>query len=129
MYLWGKRVLTVIVALPGLLFISMGLRWLVDPAGVAPQLGLTLETGLGLSSQIGDLAGFLLVAGLSIFAALVTGNRTWYYPPVMLLSIAATGRLIAWVVHGASFAIGLIVFEVVVALLLLAASRVLPKGS
>ena len=35
-----------------------GVRWLVDPAGVAPSLGLTLETGLGLSSQYSINPGF-----------------------------------------------------------------------
>lgn len=123
----GRRVLTVVVALPGLLFLTMGLRWLVDPAGVAPELGMTLDVGIGLSTQIGDLSAFFLVAGLSILIALVTGQRTWYYPPAMLLLLAASGRLVAWVVHDAGLATQLIVFETVVGLLLLGASRVLPK--
>ena len=128
MNIWIRRLLTLVVALPGLLFITMGLRWLVDPAGIAPELGLSLETGLGLSSQVGDLAAFFLVAGLSILLALVTGQRIWYYPPAMLLLIAATGRLVAWVVHGATFALQMIVFELLVAILLLVASRFLPKA-
>ena len=33
MNIWIRRLLTLVVALPGLLFITMGLRWLVDPAG------------------------------------------------------------------------------------------------
>ena len=129
MNIWGRRVLTVAVALPGLLFTTMGVRWLVDPAGIAPELGLALDVGLGLSTQVGDLAAFFLVAGLSIFAALATGNRTWYYPPAMLLAIAACGRLVAWVVHDATFAVQMIVFEVIIAVLLIAASRILPRES
>ena len=43
----------------------------------------------------------------------------------MLLLIAAVGRLVAWVVHGAALAPELIVFEVLVSLLLLGASRYL----
>ena len=127
MNVWGRRALSLVVFLPGLLFVVMGLRWLVDPAGIAPSLGLTLENGFGLSSQVGDLAAFFLVAGLCILIALVTGKRTWYYPPAMLLLIAATGRLVAWIVHDAAFALQPIVFEVVVASLLLAASRFLPE--
>ena len=95
MMTWTKRLFALIVMLPGLLFVIMGLRWLVDPAGIAPSLGLTLETGFGLSSQVGDLSAFFLVAGLSILIALITRTRSWYYPPVMLLLIAATGRLIS----------------------------------
>ena len=127
MKIWGKRVFAVIVALPGLLFIVMGLRWLVDPAEIAPTLGLQLQTGLGLSSQVGDFAGFFLVAGLSIWIALVTRIKLWFYPPILLLVIAASGRLIAWVLHDAAFAPQQIVFELLIAVLLFVASRVLPE--
>ncbi len=124
---WSKRLLTLIVVLPGLLFLVVGLRWLVDPAGIAPELGLTLETGLGLSTQVGDLSAFFLVAGLSILIAAATRVRSWFYPPAMLLLVAAAGRLVAWVVHGAAFAPQMIIFEVAVAVLLLIASRYLPE--
>lgn len=123
---WSRRLFALIVTLPGLLFMVLGLRWLVDPAGVAPSLGLSLETGYGLSSQVADLSAFFLVAGLSILIAVVTGRRSWFYPPVMLLLIAAAGRLVAWAAHGAAFALQAMVFEVAVALLLLVASRYLP---
>ena len=124
---WTRRAFAAIVMLPGLLFVVMGLRWLVDPAGAAPSLGLTLETGFGLSSQVGDLSAFFLVAGLSILIAVVTRTRSWFYPPVLLLLIAATGRLVAWIVHGAAFVPQAIVFEVGIAVLLLFASRHLPE--
>ena len=122
-----RKFFKAVVAVPALLFVVMGLRWLVDPGGMAPELGLTLESGLGLSTQIGDLAAFFLVAGLCITIALVTAKRIWFYPAVMLLLIAAAGRTIAWAVHGAMFALQLIVFEIVVALLLLIASRFLAE--
>ena len=124
---WTRRAFSLIVMLPGLLFVMMGARWLVDPAGAAPTLGLTLESGLGLSSQVADLSGFFLVAGLSILIAVVTRNRTWFYPPVMLMLIAAAGRLIAWIAHGAAFAPQMIVVEILIAVLLLVASRYLPE--
>jgi hypothetical protein len=124
---WSRRLLALIVLLPGLLFVVLGLRWMVDPAGVAPSLGLSLATGFGLSSQIGDLSAFFLTAGLSILIAVATRMRSWFYPPVMLLLIAATGRLIAWLAHGASFAVQAMAFEVAVAVLLLIASRYLPE--
>lgn len=124
----GKKLFAVLVALPALLFVIMGLRWLVNPGGIAPELYLTLETGLGLSSQVGDMAAFFLVIGLCILIALVTARRVWFYPPVMLLLITATGRLVAWTVHGAALAAQMIVVEIVVALLLLAASRILAES-
>jgi len=57
-----NRLLKVLVVLPAILFLVTGLRWLVAPAGVAPQFGLTLEQGVGLSSQVGDLSAFFSVA-------------------------------------------------------------------
>ena len=124
---WTRRLFALIVMLPGLLFIVMGLRWLVDPAGAAPTLGLSVETGLGRSSQVADLSAFFLVIGLSILIAVTTRTRLWFYPPVMLLLSAASGRLIAWVAHGAAFALQAIIFEVAIASLLLIASRYLPE--
>lgn len=122
-----KMFCKIFLLLPAVLFISMGLRWLVDPGGVAPEMGMTLERGLGLSSQIGDLAGFFLTAGVCILLALVTGRRLWYYPPIMLLLLAATGRLIAWAVHEAAFAGSMIAVELGISTLLFAASRWLPE--
>jgi hypothetical protein len=121
-----NKVLSALVILPAILFVITGVRWLVDPAGSAPQLGLALDEGLGLSTQVGDLASFFLTLGICMLMAVVTGRRTWYYPPMLLLSLAAVGRLLAWLLHDAALApqIGL---EVLVALLLLVASRRLPR--
>ena len=121
-----NKFLSALVVLPAVLFVVTGVRWLVDPAGVAPTLGLALDQGLGLSSQVGDLSSFFLTLGICILAAVVTGRRTWYYPPILLLSLAAIGRLVAWLVHDAALApqVGL---ELVIAVLLLVASRRLPR--
>ncbi|MEM1434337.1 MAG: hypothetical protein AAGG11_09810 [Pseudomonadota bacterium] len=124
---WTRRFFTLIVILPALLFTVVGLRWLVEPAGAASALGLALETGAGLSSQIADVSAFFLVAGLSILIAVVTRTRIWFYPPVMLLLIAAIGRVVAWLVHDAALVTQAIGFEIIVAILLLVASRILPE--
>ena len=118
--------LRAIVLLCGVLFIITGLRWLLAPAGVAPEFGLALSTGVGLSSQIGDMSAFFLTLGVSILMGLTTGRAIWYYPPMILLSLTAVGRILAWLLHDAALATGLIAPEVVVALILLIASRRLP---
>ena len=120
------RGLKLLVLLPALLFLSTGLRWLVAPAGVAPDLGLSLETGIGLSSQVGDMAAFFLTLGLCILLALVTNRRVWYYPGMLLLLLAAMGRILAWLFHDAALATELIAPEIFVFLILLVASRRLP---
>ena len=115
--------LRAIVLLCGVLFIVTGLRWLLAPAGVAPEFGLVLSSGVGLSSQIGDMSAFFLTLGVSILMGLTTGRAIWYYPPMILLSLTAVGRILAWLLHDAALATGLIAPEVIVALILLIASR------
>ena len=121
-----NKILGVLVLLPAILFVITGVRWLVDPAGVAPEFGLVLGEGLGLSSQVGDMSGFFLTLGICMLAALVSGRRIWYYPAVLLLLLTAVGRVIAWLLHDAALApqIGV---EVVVAVILLVASRRLAR--
>ena len=118
--------LRAIVLLCGVLFIVTGLRWLLAPAGVAPEFGLVLSSGVGLSSQIGDMSAFFLTLGVCILMGLITQRAIWYYPPIILLSLTAVGRLLAWLLHDAALAMNLIAPEVIVALILLIASRRLP---
>jgi len=116
-----------LMLLPAILFVVMGVRWLVAPTGVAPDFGLALSDGIGLSSQIGNMAGFFLTLGSCMLIALISGHRSWYYPPMMLLAITALGRIVAWLLHDATLAVSQIMTEVVVAIILLLASRRLPK--
>ena len=118
--------LRAIVLLCGVLFIITGLRWLLAPAGVAPEFGLVLSTGVGLSSQIGDMSAFFLTLGVCILMGLTTQRTIWYYPPIILLSLTAVGRVLAWLLHDAALATDLIAPEVIIALILLIASRRLP---
>ncbi len=118
--------LRILVLLPGVLFLITGLRWLLAPAGIAPDFGLSLASGIGLSSQVGDMSAFFLTLGICILMALVSGRRIWFYPAITLLALTALGRILAWLLHDAALATALIAPEVVVALLLLFASRHLP---
>ena len=122
-----NKVLKILVLLPAILFLVTGLRWLVAPAGVAPTFGLTLDVGVGLSSQVGDMSAFFLTLASCMLIALISGRRSWYYPAIMLLSITAVGRVLAWLVHDATLALDLIAPEVIVSIILLVASRQLPE--
>ena len=122
-----NKVLKILVLLPAILFLVTGLRWLVAPTGVAPMFGLTLDQGVGLSSQVGDMSAFFLTLASCMLIALISGRRSWYYPAIMLLSITAVGRVLAWLVHDATLALDLIAPEVIVSIILLVASRRLPE--
>ena len=116
-----------LVLLFGILFLVTGLRWLLAPAGIAPDFGLALGSGIGLSSQVGDMSAFFLTLGVCVLMGLTTQRSVWYYPPIILLSLTALGRVLAWLIHDAALATQLIAPEVIVSLVLLFASRRLPS--
>lgn len=119
-----NKVLRVLVALPGIFFVVVGLRWLVDPAGAAAELGMELLGGIGRSTQIGDFAVFFLALGMMILVGLITSQRRWFHVPALMLLGAAIFRVLAWLLHDAALAGQMIGFELVVAcLLLFGASR------
>ena len=118
-----NRILKILVLLPAVLFLVTGLRWLVAPNGVASNFGLTLDQGVGLSSQVGDMSAFFLTLSSCLLIALISGRRSWYYPAIMLLSLTAIGRIVAWLVHDAALALDLIAPEIIVSIILLIAAR------
>ena len=124
-----KSGIRLVMVLPAVLFILIGLSWILDPAGVAPDFGFPLLSGLGLSSQVGDLAAFFLTAGLCALAGIVTKTRHWFYAPVMLLSLTALGRILAWMIHHAEFAGQMIMTEILVALLWYFGSKITSEKS
>ena len=116
-----------LVLLCGVLFLVTGLRWLLAPASIAQDFGLTLSSGIGLSSQVGDMSAFFLTLGVCILMGLTSQRSVWYYPPIILLSLTAVGRVLAWLIHDAALATQLIAPEVIVSLVLLFTSRRLPN--
>ena len=118
-----KKVLGAVVALVGVLMLSMGLRWLLAPAGMAAELGMPLLEGAGLSTQVGDLSAFFLCIGLFVLIGLSSGKVHWYYPAIMMLSITAFARILAWLLHDAALSLDAIGVEVVFSVILLLAVR------
>ena len=119
-----RRVVSLVISLLAAVFIVMGVRWLLAPEGIAPEFGLILGDGLGLSSQIGDMSGYFLFLGISMLLGVITGHRPWFYAAAILLSLTAVGRTVAWLVHDAALA-SQIRSEVFIAMLLIIASWVL----
>ncbi|MEE3331157.1 MAG: hypothetical protein VX246_09835 [Myxococcota bacterium] len=113
----------ILAALPGLLFIGNGIQWLVDPAAVAESLGMELLTGIGASTQIGDLGSFFFVTGIFIIAGQLPGKSHLFYPPACLLAGAAVFRTLAYLLGHADFAGAMIGPEVVMTAILLLAAR------
>ena len=113
-----NKILRVVTVLPGILFVVTGVGWIVDPASAAARLGMPLLEGVGRSTQIGDMGAFFVTMGLLILVGVTTLKRVWFYPPMMLLGLAVSFRIIAWLVHGAALAGSMIAVEIVITVLL-----------
>ena len=122
-----KTVLRVLVVLAAITFLVIGLRWAIDPSSAASDLGMTLLSGVGRSSQIGDVGALFLSMGSMILIALTTGQRSWFYAPALMLSLIAVLRILAWLLHDAALTLDMIILEVIVASLLLFASSRLSR--
>lgn len=114
-----NKIIKGLIVLFALVFLAIGLRWIVDPSGAAGFLGMQLMQGLGLSSQIGDGGGLFLGLGIMMTLAVVTNAKPWFQAPAMVLMIIAVYRTLATLLYDAPFAIDMIAVEVVVAGLLL----------
>jgi len=118
-----KRVLRVVLALPAIGFLVTGLRFAVAPAGAAKGLAMPLLDGAARSSQIGDVGALFMGMGLMILTALTTLKREWFIAPAILLALVAVFRVLAFLFHDAALLMGMIVAEVVIASLLVVASK------
>lgn len=121
--------LRITAGVPALVFMFVGLSWWIAPEFAGTLLGMELLGGVGLSTQIADLASFFLTLGFAILFGLVSGSRVWLYPPIMLLGLAIVGRLIAWASHDAALAVGMIAVEATVVGVLLLTVWSLGKSS
>lgn len=101
----------IVAGMPALLSMFIGLAWWFAPEFVTDQLGMELQSGAGLSTQIADLASFFFTLGGCWLVGLLSGDRVWLFPPIMLLAFAIVGRIIAWLFHGAALTIGIVALE------------------
>ena len=111
------------IVLLGAFFTLQGIAWLVDPARVAAGLGMPLLDGLARSTQVGDLASFFLVAGVTMLLGSRDGRSQLLYVPAALIGGAAVTRSLAWLWQGADFAAFFIAVEIVVAITLIVGAR------
>ena len=112
----------------GAMMLSIGIRWLVDPAGAAAGLDLPLLEGAARSTQIGDLAAFFLMAGGCALYGILGGRPGPLLAAATLVGLTAICRTLAWLLQDAAFATQHIGAEVVMTTLFLLAHRDLDAG-
>lgn len=113
--------LRILIGVPAVLFTGVGLAWLVVPWFAADQFRMALLDGAGLSTQVADLGSFFATLGVCLGVAAITQRRVWLIPPLLLVGIAAPGRLLAWMAHGAALTWDMIAVEAVLAGLIVVA--------
>jgi hypothetical protein len=118
-----KIVFRVLSILIGLGLLANGLGFLVDPAAAAESLGMELLSGVGASTQIGDISAFFVALAIMIALAQRPGESQWLYPATLLVAAAAVMRTLAWATGNAAFAPQFIVPEIVMATILFTAAR------
>ena len=114
-----QKAIRVMVAVPGVLFLISGLRWLFTPAAAAESLGMPLLDGVARSTQVGDLGAFFFAAGAMILLGVITTRRHWLAAAPMLIGGAAVMRIFAWALHDADFATQFIAPEIAMTVILL----------
>ena len=119
-----NRFLVVLNAINGILFIAIGLLWVISPYEAGANFGiLEISEGLGRSSLIGDVGSYFFCIGLMMILAAYTLRSIWFYAPAMLLGVTALFRVISWAAHDATFATHFIIIEIILITLLLVTSK------
>ena len=119
-----NKFLVVLNAINGVLFIAIGLLWVISPYEAGANFGiLEISEGLGRSSLIGDVGSYFFCIGLMMILAAYTLKSIWFYAPAMLLGVTALFRVISWVAHDATFATQFIIIEILLITLLLVTSK------
>ena len=119
-----NKFLVVLNAINGILFIAIGLLWVISPYEAGANFGiLEISEGLGRSSLIGDVGSYFFCIGLMMILAAYTLKSIWFYAPAMLLGVTALFRVISWAAHDATFATQFIIIEILLITLLLVTSK------
>ena len=119
-----NKFLVVLNAINGILFIAIGLLWVISPYEAGANFGiLEISEGLGRSSLIGDVGSYFFCIGLMMILAAYTLRSIWFYAPAMLLAVTALFRVISWAAHDATFATQFIIIEILLITLLLVTSK------
>ena len=119
-----NKFLVVLNAINGVLFIAIGLLWVISPYEAGANFGiLEISEGLGRSSLIGDVGSYFFCIGLMMILAAYTLRSIWFYAPAMLLGVTALFRVISWAAHDATFATQFIIIEILLITLLLVTSK------
>ncbi len=122
-----RLLLTGLIFVGGLLFLFVGVGFLLNPASAAADFGISADSTQGLSSIRADFTSFFVVAAASMILGAWRRNGDLLLVAAALFGIALFGRIVSVLVDGTyeGFMMPMAV-EAVTTIILLIASRVLP---
>lgn len=124
-----RYALKIIVIVLGLVFLALGARYLLDPAGTGEQFGLSPVAANGLATLRADMFALFGVCGLAALVGAWRNDRKLLLVPVAICVLALVGRFVSFLVEGASSGmVEAVAVEVISAAILLVASQVLPDN-
>jgi hypothetical protein len=120
----------VLVSVAGLLLAVLGLRWMLAPAGIATEQGITLGTALALNTARGDLGGFFLGGAILCALGVRTGDGRWLQAVALVVGCVAFGRVVGMIADGvaAEAAVAFVVELGMIAVFLSAANAAGTQG-
>lgn len=123
-----RLVLRAIVGIAGLLGLLVAARLWMAPAELAAQLGVAPTGPLGLATIRADMGGFFAAGGAFAIAAALKARGGLLLPPVVLIALALTGRIVAIAVNGFATEMGPpMAIEAVLLIVFAAGWRLLPR--
>jgi len=114
------RTLSILV---GLAMLWNGVGFLLDPAGATEGLGMELLTGVGASTQLGDLSAFFVSIAAFVGLGQRRGAAHWLLAAAVLLGGAAVMRTAVTLAGHAPLTPQFIVPELVMTAILVTAAR------
>lgn len=122
-----RYALKIVVILLGFVFLTLGTRYLLDPAGMGEQFGLQPIAANGYATLRADMFALFGVCGLAAILGAWRNDRTLLLVPAAICLFALAGRFVSYFIEGASTGmVEAVAVELVSAAILLVASRVLP---
>ena len=122
-----RLVLTALIFAGGLMYLLLGIGFLLNPASAGADFGLSAEGAQGLASMRADLTAFFVVAAGSMVIGAWRRNGDLLLVAAALFATALLGRFVGLFADGTwdGMAVPMLV-EAVTVIVLLIASRVLP---
>ncbi|MFN2098940.1 DUF4345 family protein [Altererythrobacter sp. MF3-039] len=122
-----RLILTGLIFAGGLMYLMLGIGFLLDPASSGADFGISANGEQGLSSIRADMTAFFIVAAGSMMIGAWRRNGDLLLVAAALFAIALIGRIVSVVVDGGyDGAFMPMTVEAVSVAVLLYASRVLP---